>query len=40
MTHHPGHMYSDERPILPPFSQIASIADQGADPDVGMGDAG
>lgn len=40
MTRHPTDAYSDERPSLPPFSEIASIADRGAEQDIGMGDAG
>ncbi|KAF8318640.1 hypothetical protein DL93DRAFT_317268 [Clavulina sp. PMI_390] len=33
-------VYGDEKPSLPPFSAIASIAGRGVDQDVGMDDAG
>ena len=39
MTHHPTP-YVEAMPSLPPFSEIAAMADRGAEKDVGMGDAG
>lgn len=39
MTHHPTS-YVEAKPSLPPFSEMAAMADRGAENDVGTGDAG